>query len=73
MCELVHVFYPVVTVEFLQPVFTVEEGQGNVSVCLTLDTPTATPLTVSLEATSLSAVGKSALLLCHKHALNDFH
>ena len=47
-----------VTVEFLQPVFPVGEDQENVSVCLTIDTPIATPLTVSLEATSLSADGK---------------
>ena len=47
------------TVEFLQPVFPVGEGQENVSVCLTIDAPIATPLTVSLEAISLSADGKS--------------
>jgi hypothetical protein len=47
-----------VTVEFLQPVFSADEGQKNVSVCLIIDAPIATPLTVSLEATSLSADGK---------------
>ena len=48
----------VVTVDFLQPVFLVDEDQENVSVCLTIDMPIATPLTVSVEATSLSADGK---------------
>ena len=50
--------YLAVTVEFLQSVFPVGEGQENVSVCLTIDMPTVTPLTVSVEATSLSADGK---------------
>ena len=38
------------TVEFLQPVFPVGEGQGSVSVCLTIDAPIATPLTVSFHS-----------------------
>ena len=53
-----------VTVDFLEPVFTVDEGQGNVSVCLTIDTPTATPLIVSLEATLFSADGKFVHTYC---------
>lgn len=57
------------TVEFLQPVFPVDEDQENVSVCLTIDSPTATPLTVSVEATSLSADGKVVCpLSLHVHS-----
>lgn len=52
------IFFLVVTVEFTQAEYEVDEGEGQVKVCLSIDAPIATPLTVALESTPLSAAGE---------------
>ena len=57
-------FCLVVTVEFTETEYTVGEEEGQVEVCLSLDTPIATPLNVSVEslqATPTSAEGKKKM------------
>ena len=59
-CFVSFIQFVVVTVEFSQLVYDIAEEAGIVEVCLTLDTPTATPLTISVEAeenTPTSATG----------------
>lgn len=49
-----------VTVEFTDAEYSADEGEGRVGVCLFLDVPIATPLTVYVEAnetTPTSATG----------------
>lgn len=50
-----------VTVEFTEGGYSVDEGTGQVEVCLFLDRPIATPLIVYVEAseaTPISATGR---------------
>ncbi len=44
--------HTVVTVELTAAGYSVGEEEGTVEVCLSLDTPIATPLTVYVEAVS---------------------
>lgn len=54
-----------VVVEFTADEYSTDEGAGQVEVCLSLNAPIATPLTVYMEATEstpTSAIGKFCML-----------
>ena len=63
-----HLFYPVVTVELTAADYSVDEGEGMVEVCLSLDTPIATPLTVYIEAIPETPVSAEGKFVRQKHA-----
>ena len=57
------------TVNFTQEEYEVGEGEGLVRVCLSLDTPIATPLTVYIEAFQSTAIGM--FISCTNSYIND--
>ncbi len=54
---------PDVIVEFTQTNLTVDEGEGVVDVCISVDTPTATPISFFIEAVESSPISAIGLLI----------
>ena len=50
----------VATVNFTEAEYVVGEGEGQVEVCLVLDTPIVTPLVVQMEAVETADYNSSA-------------
>ena len=53
-----------VIVEFTQTNLTVDEGEGVVDVCISVDMPTATPISFFIEAVESSPISAIGLLIC---------
>ena len=50
-------------VEFTQTNLTVGEGEGVVDVCISVDTPTATPISFLIEAVESSPISAQGMSL----------